>query len=274
MYIVLDVVPDELVGDNAISDHHVTGKYSSAWEDKRVVGKMSLPIFFLIARIDMADRCPICYTEEEDPLVGPSEGNLRPCCRKFVCKSCMERWGQINNYCPLCKAQMRVPDEVLTESLSALLKNLSSARDCLQRIESVAEHITQSDKRSTPIRPVFTEVLDKGMKLGLLGSIPTLGPFTFGPQGEGIFGEAMSRDLISFMLAVGIRNTEPDFEIHFDVQEDRMRASAGDREGEREGDEEGGRLEDPTQTGPEDGSDEDSGTEGGEGDDEWEDVDD
>jgi hypothetical protein len=243
-----------------------------------------ISLFFLLARIEMADRCPICYTEEEDPSVGPTEGNLRPCCRKFVCKSCMERWGQINNYCPLCKAQMRVPDEVLTESLSALLKNLSSARDCLQRIESVAEHITQSDTRSTAIRPIFTEVLDKGMKLGLLGSIPTMGPFTFGPQGEGIFGEAMSRDLISFMLAVGIRNTEPDFEIHFDVQEDRGEDRARDRAGNGAGDREGngGRresLRDPAQPEsgmtPEDGSDDgDSASEGGDGDDEWEDVDD
>ena len=199
----------------SISSHHVTPLrrvfWDASWE--------SAPFQYFLASTHitnrMADRCPICYTEQEDQ----SGGDLRPCCKKFVCKSCMERWSQINNYCPLCKAQMRAPEEVLTESLSALLRNLSLARDCLQRIESVAEHISQSDARSTDIRPIFTEVLDKGMKLGLFGSIPTMGPFNFGPQGEGIFGEAMSRDLISFMLAVGIRNTEPDFEIHFDVHE-------------------------------------------------------
>jgi RING finger family protein len=208
----------------------------------------------------MADRCPICYTEED-----PSESagkNLRPCCKKFVCESCMRRWSQINNYCPLCKAQMRAPEEVLTESLSALLQNLSNARDCLQRIESVAEHITQDDTRSTDIRPIFTEVLDKGMKLGLLGGIPTMGPLTFGAQGEGIFGEAMSRDLISFMLAVGIRNTEPDFEIHFDVQEDR-REDGRDHE---EGPELAGGGSEGHSADCEDGGDD--------GDDEWEDVDD
>jgi len=160
------------------------------------------------------DRCPVCLTDAVT-----TGGERLPCCRNYICVDCMTRWRQMSNHCPLCKAQLQPPEEVISASLTDALRHLNGANDCLQRLSSVAEHVGDTDVRAARVRPVLNDLFEKAMKLGLFGTVPSVSAFNIEVPGEGIFAEAVSRDIISFMLAVGARSESPDFSLDFEVEE-------------------------------------------------------
>ena len=171
--------------------------------------------FYAQTRVIMTDLCPVCYAEK--PTTSGDDVDVLPCCKNFICGDCMARWRNMSNHCPLCKAEMSPPEDVLRTSLADLARHLGSVSDCLQRISSVAEHVSANDERSTAVRPALNDIFDKAMKLGLFGSTPSVAAFNIEIPGDGIFGETISRDILSFMLAVGARSNSPDIPLDFGI---------------------------------------------------------
>lgn len=124
------------------------------------------------------------------------------CCRNLVCGSCVARWKEMSNACPLCKASFQEAAVALTEALEALEIQSNSVANTLQKITSLTAHMEQEDPRAFNIRRQMNDIFDSAMKAGLFGHIPNTTTHTFSLESNlANPSPGFPRDLMSFVLA-------------------------------------------------------------------------